>query len=98
MASVIHRFDPPERCGHVGVSRDEVSRFFANHVDGACDEEPWNPREDRGVDHAQPGHSVHLQISREHAAIVTVANTARARRMMAPRVIAHELLETVVDH
>jgi len=58
----------------VGVSRDEVSRLFANHVDGACDEEARDAREDRGIDHSQPRDPVHLEVRREHATVFAPAN------------------------
>ena len=45
------------------VRDDDVRRLLANHVDGADDEQPGGPREDRGVDDAQALGVVDLEVA-----------------------------------
>src|SRR5688572_13390314 len=70
---------------------NRVRRFLRDHVNRADDEQPRRAREDGGIDDAQAFRLMDPEVAREHAALVLRTDRARARRVVAPRVIADEL-------
>src|ERR1043165_6911390 len=70
---------------------DDVGGLLSDGVDRADDEEAGDLREHRGVDDAQALRAVDLELRVDDAAILWVADLARARGVMPPGVVLDEL-------
>src|ERR1041384_6308331 len=75
------------------VRDDDVGRLLADHVNGADDEQAWDARKHRCIDNAESAHTVHLEIAAQHTAAFFGTDRTGARRMVTPRMPAHEIAQ-----
>src|SRR6185369_5058885 len=80
-------------CTSLPLCEDYVSGFFADHVDGADDEEAGDAWKDGGVDDAQTLRAVDAEVRVEDAVLFAWSNRTGAGRVMAPRVFAHKRVQ-----
>src|SRR5277367_2331462 len=75
---------------------NNVGRFFANHVNRADDEEPWNAREYRRIHDAQTLRTVHAEVTAEDAVQLSGPDGAAARGVMPPGMRADVVSQLIV--
>ena len=76
------------------LGEQHVAGLLADQVDRRGDEEARDVGEDRRVDHPQPLDPAHPEVAVEHRpGVVVAADLGGAARVVAPRVVAHELAQ-----
>src|SRR5262245_537393 len=76
------------------VGEDHLGRLLGDHVHGADDEEARDLREHGGVDDAQARRATDTEVGvQDRHWIVPPADRARARGVVPPGIVAHELLQ-----
>ena len=90
------RLSNGQRFREAEAAQNYIGRLLADHVHRAHDEKSRNAREHRGIHNAQSTYPIDAKLAVEHSILLPRTDSATARRMVSPGVIANVLSQIFI--